>query len=138
MIAIGETEVQTISGLPCLVTRQQDLTEVTREGTTVRPMFRAEVIGAVPELVTVEIGPEPGRPGCFYVHPVWARVDRPDTGGYGVRGRAIADRLAKAIRAGKAITGEAVLVDVNGRTYVDARHHVLGRTLNADLRRLGF
>jgi hypothetical protein len=116
MIAIGETTVEVVNGLPVLVTREQDIVEITPTSRTVTPMFRREVIGT----------------------PVWAHVDRPDTGGISVRGRKLADRLRAAIRDGKAITGDAVLVDVNGRTYVDARHHVLSRMLNADLRRLGY
>jgi hypothetical protein len=138
MIAIGETTVEVVNGLPVLVTREQDIVEITPTSRTVTPMFRREVIGATPELAGVEIAAAEFGPDCWHVTPVWAHVDRPDTGGISVRGRKLADRLRAAIRDGKAITGDAVLVDVNGRTYVDARHHVLSRMLNADLRRLGY
>lgn len=138
-LAVGETTVTTISGLPVLVTREQDITEISPAGRTVTPMFRKEVIGATPELARVDItADDEFGPDTWHVRPVWAHVDRPDTGGIVVRGRKLADRLRQAIRDGKAITGDAVLVDVNGSTYVDARHHVLSRVLNADLRRLGY
>lgn len=135
---VGESTVAEIAGLPCLVTRETDVTEISPAGRTVTRHYRREVIGATPELARVEVTPSDLGAGCWSVHPVWAYVDRPDTGGIVVRGRKIADRLALAIRDGKAITGDAVLVDCNGQTYVDAGHHVLSRMLNADLRRLGY
>lgn len=143
-LAVGESTVAEIAGLPCLVTREQDVTEISPTSRTVTRHYRREVIGAVAELARVDVEPwtpfgeSTPAPGCFAVDPVWAHVDRPNTGGIVVRGRALADRLARAIRDGVAITGDAVLVDNAGQTYVDARHHVLGRTVNADLRRLGY
>lgn len=50
----------------------------------------------------------------------------------------LAERLVDAIQAGKVLTGAKVATDVNGRTYWDTSCQVLGRKLNADLRRLGF
>lgn len=138
-LSVGDTTPATVSGLPCLVTRENDVTEISPTSRTVRPMFRVEVIGAGPELARVEITLDAEfGPDTWSVRPIWAHVDRPDTGGIVVRGRKLADRLRQAIRDGKAIEGIAVLVDVNGQTYVDARHHVLSRMLNADLRRLGY
>ena len=89
----------------------------------------------------VEIVAEPGdqwTPAGFSVCPVWTGVDRPDSGGWLVKNRPIALRLAAALIAHKAITVRGILTDVNGKTYVDTQSHVLGRMLNADLRRLGF
>ena len=76
--------------------------------------------------------------GAYSVHPVWAGVDRPDTGGMVVRGMPIARRLERAIRAGSAYVPRGINVDNQGRSYVETEARVLGRMLNADLRRLGF
>lgn len=76
------------------------------------------------------------------VGPVWKGVDRPYTGGIGLpnspSGRALAQRLKKAIEAGAVFKPSGVKTDINGKTYVEAHAGVIGRTLNADLRRLGF
>lgn len=76
------------------------------------------------------------------VGPVWKGVDRPYTGGVGLpnspSGRALAQRLKKAIEAGVAFKPEGVQTDANGKTYVVAHAGVIGRRLSADLRRLGF
>ena len=54
------------------------------------------------------------------------------------RKRALSDRLTRAVACGAAHTTPQIKADVNGNTYVDARCRVLGRHLNADLKRLGF
>lgn len=88
--------------------------------------------------VRVEQDPEYG----WVVGPVWSSVDRPYTGGIatgtGARGKALAARLEAAIRAGVVYVEPSIRVDVNGQSYVNANCRVLGRMLNADLRRLGF
>jgi hypothetical protein len=89
-------------------------------------------------LVSVKVVADQDDAGCFSVHPVWAGVDRPDTGGWLVRGKRIADRLTLAIVAGAAVSPTGITTDRQGRTYVQTRSHVLGRTMNADLRRLGY
>ncbi|MBM4469831.1 hypothetical protein GS982_20545 [Rhodococcus hoagii] len=76
--------------------------------------------------------------GTVHVSPSWHGVDRPDTGGYAVRDRRTADRLVAAIRAGVVYTNPTIVTDVNGKTFVSADRAVYGRTLRADLRRLGF
>ena len=74
-----------------------------------------------------------------YVEYPYAGVDRPRTMGWQVGEKPrLAARLAAAIRAGRAMAPGTVRTDINGRTYVEAASYVLGRTLNADLRRLGF
>jgi len=69
-----------------------------------------------------------------------ANVDRPRTQGWGVKPThyKLALRLARAIEAGAVVPIPAVRADVHGRTYVCGTATVLGRMLNADLRRLGF
>jgi hypothetical protein len=74
---------------------------------------------------------------------VWARyagVDRPVTSGISCGpNRKLAERLRQAVLAGKAINRKAkVLVDVDGKTYADSTWEVMGRYLNADLKRLGY
>ena len=54
------------------------------------------------------------------------------------RNRQLGERLIRAIEAGVAITATRVAKDVNGNEYIESHCHVLGRRLNADLRRLGF
>ena len=106
----------------------------------------AYTAGITPVLDRVEITESPAEPGewgmpaHFTVRPFWSGVDRPNTGGITVKinNRPLAERLARAIRAGVAVEAESVGVDTAGQTYVVERTHVLGRMLNADLRRLGF
>ena len=89
----------------------------------------------------VEITDEPATEwGGAYVsvHPVWHGVDRPNSGGWGVKDRKMARRLAAAIEAGVVAVPLGVETDINGKTYVDTDSRVLARMMNADLRRLGF
>jgi hypothetical protein len=79
-------------------------------------------------------------PQAYYlVTPVWADVDRPDSFGWSCGpNRKLAERLQAAVLAGVALTDPEVRVDCNGATYVEAKSQVLGRIMNADLKRLGF
>jgi len=106
-----------------------------------------ETYDLIPRLadVRVERDADPPAARClpqhtdlWFVHPVWADVDRPDTGGWLVRGEKLARRLERAVRAGKALGPATIAVDVNGNTYVQADHLVMSKYMNADLRRLGF
>lgn len=76
------------------------------------------------------------------VTAIWsgAEIDRPDVGGWGLglNHRSLAERLARAIDAQAAFEAPALRTDINGHTYVEARRRVMGRTMNADLKRLGF
>ena len=83
--------------------------------------------------------------GGFSVEVVWStldgsKLDRPSTGGFGLAAQhgKLAARLVAAINAGAVYTGAAVVRDINGASYVSASCQVLGRTMNADLKRLGF
>lgn len=92
-----------------------------------------------PRIDHVEV--EPDTYG-WAVHPVWAiddgELDRPNTGGWVVGRRDLVDRLVAALMAGVVCEDPHVEVDVDGNTYVATTRRVLGRRMNADLRRLGF
>lgn len=109
----------------------------TPTGATAREL--AAIRASRPVLAEVRI--EKDEDG-LHVFPVWQGVDRPQTGGVALpdtpSGRNLADRLKKAIEAGVAYRGLAIRQDNAGQTYVATDARVLGRTLNADLRRLGF
>jgi len=80
---------------------------------------------------------------ALQVEAVWSGgVDRPNVGGYilddDAKGRKLAARLQAAMLAQAVYYDAEVAVDVNGRTYVQASTRVLGRKMNADLRRLGY
>lgn len=68
------------------------------------------------------------------------QVDRPNTRGWGLgpKHEALANRLVRAINDGVIFSDFRKGTDVNGHTYITATSNVLGRTLNADLRRLGY
>lgn len=96
---------------------------------------------AKPVITDVVIEPWDGDgegKGYLSVDPVWSGVDRPRSGGWVVKDRRTANRLAAALKAGVALTVEGVGTDVSGQTYVQTRSHVLARIMNADLTRLGF
>lgn len=80
--------------------------------------------------------------GGWNVAVVWQGfdVDRASTGGFGLSAKheGLARRLVAAIKAGAVYDVVGIAKDVDGKTYVDARCRVLGRTMNADLKRLGF
>jgi hypothetical protein len=79
-----------------------------------------------------------GSNNLWSVTPVWAGVDLPDNFGWIVRGERLARRLDAAVRAGVVFGPAEVCTNIKGKTYVNASSRVLGRTLNADLRRLGY
>jgi len=103
-----------------------------------------EVLGHLEVKFTgVDIRWEPAEdkfsPAHYSVWPTFSGVDRERSSGWGTgKSRPLANRLAKAIRAGVAIADLEVLTNVNGETYVSYRHVVGARHLNADLKRLGF
>ncbi|SDH53382.1 hypothetical protein [Microbacterium sp. 77mftsu3.1] len=65
-------------------------------------------------------------------------LDRRDMVGYGVSTTRNALRLAAAVRAGAVFHDFQVLTDRNGKTYLSASSRVYSRTMNADLKRLGY
>jgi hypothetical protein len=76
------------------------------------------------------------------IHVIWdsPNVDRPHTFGWGVglKHTKLAERLKKAVDAGAVCVTPFVKKDIYGKTYVEAKSNVLGRTMNADLKRLGY
>ncbi len=76
------------------------------------------------------------------VDVIWSGepLDRPHTGGFGLKlsHRALALRLKRAIDAQAVHVNPGVVKDVNGKSYVQADCRVLGRHMNADLRRIGY
>ena len=67
-------------------------------------------------------------------------TDRDDVYAWAIPSKhdALASRLARAVQAGVVLTNPVVKTDVNGRTYVSCDSQVLGRRMNADLKRLGY
>lgn len=90
--------------------------------------------------VRVEIKPDTDLPiaNLFTVSPIWTGVDRPYTGGIGVKGMAMAKRLERAFLSGAAFSSTKIEKDINGKTYVSATYVVMGRHLNADLKKIGY
>jgi hypothetical protein len=68
------------------------------------------------------------------------QLDRRELSGWGLplKHRKLAERLKRAIEAGVVYGRAAVATDVNGKTYLKSDWRVFGRTMNADLKRLGF
>lgn len=90
------------------------------------------IIPAAVEIVTRTSG------DGFEVAPIFANVDRPHTGGWVVSRRSVAERLKAALLSGDAYESTEVVEDVNGKTYVATKAKVYGRTMNADLKRIGY
>jgi len=67
-------------------------------------------------------------------------LDRKEVMGWGLplKHAALAKRLVRAIEAGKVYDVKGVQTDVYGKSYLVAHSVVLGRTMSADLKRLGF
>jgi len=104
----------------------------TTNATFAKHFERVEIIETFP----CEMYPQ----GDLSVCPIWKGVDRPNVGGWGMlpKHRALATRLFRAIQDGAAFSDVTLKVDVNGKTYINASHLVLGRHMNADLKRLGY
>jgi hypothetical protein len=85
---------------------------------------------------------EPNCGGTLTVWTIWKGVDRPKTSGLTIAdteaGRKLAARLKLAIEAGATDRDPTIHTDRRGQTYVQAETTVRGRTLNADLKRIGF
>lgn len=94
--------------------------------------------------VTYDVSEHDGSKGITVrVHYVGGDVDRRSGYGWGfrdtARNRALAARLCAAIEAGVVGSPAGILTDCGGATYVKSGGaFVLGRRMNADLRRLGF
>ena len=80
------------------------------------------------------------NPKHFVVSADWsaAGVSRPVTSSVVVTTKKVAERLARAIEDGVAYPYQGIKTDINGRTYVEAGYNVMGRRMNADLKKLGY
>lgn len=85
---------------------------------------------------TTEVKPS-DDPAYVTVWPLWSGVDRPYGTGISVQ-KKLASRLARAMEAGAVFLDPQIKTDINGNTYIEARCMVLGRHVNADLKKLGF
>ena len=91
-----------------------------------------------------EIGCGPGNMQrktviCHVVHTRWAGVSRPETYSISCSDKLeLAQRLKRAIKAGVVYTDPYVKQDAAGKPYVKHGCVVMGRTINADLNKLGF
>lgn len=93
----------------------------------------------MPVLIDVTITAEDEMPDVFTVRPMWGGVDRPEGTGYAVRGMKLARRLEAALRAGAVYRDLSIKTDIYNQTYASTTgSQILGRTMNADLTRLGY
>jgi hypothetical protein len=79
----------------------------------------------------------PMLPGDVLVEFHWDGVVRPCSSGIVLRERHL-KRLTAAFKAGALFKEVRVKRDIRGKTYVDATCEVSAKTINADLKRLGF
>jgi hypothetical protein len=91
----------------------------------------------------VERGPDGTTVRFHWSGTEGEKIDRPCTYGISVgmpgpKSEALAKRLCAAARAQKLFEVHGIAQSQSGSTYVDASVRVLGRHLNADLRKLGF
>jgi hypothetical protein len=92
-----------------------------------------------PRIVNVEVDPWPNdrdQRDHVIVCPVWADVDRPNTGGW-IVAKKYADRLVAAIKAGAACPNPRIVSGPHGKTSVLCEYAV-GYNTDADLKKLGF
>jgi hypothetical protein len=90
-----------------------------------------------PKIVTVRVESYGTDDDYLAVIPVWSGVDRGDASGIVVPAK-VAPRLVAAMRAGVVYGEPTILTSKGGTTFVSATCHVMGRTANADLKRLGY
>lgn len=78
--------------------------------------------------------------GLWSVYGTWEGLDADpyDTARIVVRTHPIAERLKAAITAGVVFKNPRLITTVTGATAVLSTCHVLGRTINVDLRHLGY
>lgn len=99
----------------------------------------------LPTLDRVEINreaPIAGLKPSIVVRPFYRGVDRPEGVGIDLNDTpahwALARRLQRAINAGVASPISGIGTDCTGKTYARTTLNVMGKYLNADLKRLGF
>ncbi len=114
---------------------EMDLTTYSPDGTVTRTNTNP------PKAFTfdAEVTPSKEFPGSFNVAPVCTShvTDRGCAFSWLASEKHVA-RLSAAIRAQKAIKNPSIKTDIGGKTYVSFDIEVIGRRMNADLKRLGF
>lgn len=79
---------------------------------------------------------------CINIGIVWKGVDRPATSSWSLQdtkaGMALALRFQRCLETARVHRTIELLTDCYGKTYISTSFQVLGRTLNADLKRMGF
>ena len=97
---------------------------------------------ALTVMPTISQDPDHGNLVEFTWSSDTEKIDRPKnygiSCGHGKQGQTLANRVAAACKAGVLFGPATVKADVSGKTYVHADCRVIGRHLNADLKRLGF
>jgi hypothetical protein len=83
------------------------------------------------------------EPVFILVRPYWSGVDRKDGTGYSLpdtpNGQRLAERLKRCMESMAMFPNARAATDNAGKTYATCDgYHVVGRTMNADLKRLGF
>ena len=81
-----------------------------------------------------------GGVGAIHVTVTTSVTDRERVYGWALspKQQALAARLARAVQAGVVLKNPVKKTDVNGKTYISVDSQVLGRRINADLKRLGY
>jgi hypothetical protein len=78
-------------------------------------------------------------PERIVVQPIWKDVDRPIVGGWSCgMDTKLAGRLQQAIESGALFCKLEFKTDSSNQTYISATDLILGRTMNADLKKLGY
>ena len=69
---------------------------------------------------------------------IWDGVDRPVSQIICTGTTKLAERVVEACKGGVLFVNVKVLTDINGKTYMGTSCQVIGKHLNADLKRLGY
>lgn len=85
----------------------------------------------------LKVSVKPVGPKTFYVEVLTEGLDRNDVAAWELPSLALAYRLKRAIDAGKVLKVLGVEKGIGG-TYLSVESLVLARTLNADLKKMGF
>lgn len=91
---------------------------------------------------TATMQPDAEHPSWWLVSTTWAsslpNLDRYDGIGYLCSSKRNAERLCRAINAGAVFADPRIAFDIYGAAYVATTSRVMGKYMNADLKRLGY
>lgn len=89
--------------------------------------------------ITLEMADEYRPKDSYVVSPIWAGVDRPMVHSISTGSNlGLAKRLQRAMLDGVVFNNPQIRTDNYGHTYVASGCRVMGRHLNADLKKLGY